>query len=34
LEQYKALGKDYTGIMADVLTYVVHNPDILTRAIQ
>jgi uncharacterized protein (DUF4415 family) len=31
---YKALGKGYTGIMADVLTYAIHNPDILTRAIQ
>ena len=32
LEKYKALGKGYTGIMADVLNYAVNNPDILTEA--
>ena len=32
LTKYKALGKGYTGIMADVLNYVVDNPEILTRA--
>jgi uncharacterized protein (DUF4415 family) len=31
LEKYKALGKGYTGIMADVLNYVVDNPDILSK---
>ena len=29
LEQYKALGKGYTGIMADVLTLAAQNPEIL-----
>ena len=32
LSKYKALGKGYTGIMADVLNYVVQNPDILSKA--
>jgi uncharacterized protein (DUF4415 family) len=32
LSKYKALGKGYTGIMADVLNYVVDNPEILSRA--
>jgi hypothetical protein len=32
LEQYKSLGKGYTGIMADVLKYAVENPNILTAA--
>ena len=32
LEKYKALGKGYTGIMADVLNYVADNPEILTKA--
>ena len=32
LSKYKALGKGYTGIMADVLNYVVDNPEILLRA--
>ena len=32
LTKYKALGKGYTGIMADVLNYVADNPEILTRA--
>jgi len=32
LEKYKALGKGYTGIMADVLDYVADNPEILTKA--
>ena len=32
LSKYKALGKGYTGIMADVLDYVADNPEILTRA--
>jgi uncharacterized protein (DUF4415 family) len=31
LEQYKALGKGYTGIMADVLGYAVNNPEILSK---
>jgi uncharacterized protein (DUF4415 family) len=29
LEKYKAPGKGYTGTMADVLNYVVDNPEIL-----
>jgi len=32
LEKYRALGNGYTGIMADVLNYVVNNPEILTKA--
>ena len=32
LEKYKALGKGYTGIMADVLDYVADNPEILEKA--
>jgi uncharacterized protein (DUF4415 family) len=32
LTKYKALGKGYTGIMADVLNYVANNPEILSRA--
>jgi uncharacterized protein (DUF4415 family) len=31
LEKYKALGKGYTGIMADVLNYAVNNPEILSK---
>jgi uncharacterized protein (DUF4415 family) len=31
LEKYKALGKGYTGIMADVLNYAADNPEILSR---
>ena len=29
LTKYKALGRGYTGIMADVLNYVADNPDVL-----
>jgi len=32
LSKYKALGKGYTGIMADVLDYVADNPEILAKA--
>jgi uncharacterized protein (DUF4415 family) len=32
LAKYKALGNGYTGIMADVLNYVVNNPEILLKA--
>ena len=32
LSKYKALGKGYTGIMADVLDYVAENPEILAKA--
>jgi len=32
LTKYKALGKGYTGIMADVLDYVADNPDVLRAA--
>jgi uncharacterized protein (DUF4415 family) len=32
LLKYKALGKGYTGIMADVLNYVADNPEILSKA--
>jgi uncharacterized protein (DUF4415 family) len=34
LSKYKALGKGYTGIMADVLNYVADNPEILTKVTQ
>jgi uncharacterized protein (DUF4415 family) len=34
LEKYKALGKGYTGIMSDVLSYAANNPHVLTQAIQ
>jgi uncharacterized protein (DUF4415 family) len=33
LEKYKALGKGYTGIMADVLNYAANNPEILAKSI-
>jgi uncharacterized protein (DUF4415 family) len=33
LSKYKALGKGYTGIMADVLDYVADNPEILSKAL-
>jgi uncharacterized protein (DUF4415 family) len=32
LEKYKALGKGYTGIMADVLNYAANNPEVLSMA--
>jgi uncharacterized protein (DUF4415 family) len=32
LEKYKALGKGYTGIMADVLNYAANNPEVLSQA--
>ncbi|MDR2144812.1 MAG: BrnA antitoxin family protein [Treponema sp.] len=32
LAKYKALGRGYTGIMADVLNYVADNPEILSKA--
>jgi uncharacterized protein (DUF4415 family) len=31
LAKYKALGRGYTGIMADVLCYAANNPEILSR---
>jgi uncharacterized protein (DUF4415 family) len=31
LAKYKALGKGYTGVMADVLDYAADNPEILSR---
>ena len=31
LSKYKALGKGYTGVMADVLSYVADNPQILSK---
>jgi len=31
LSKYKALGRGYTSIMADVLNYVADNPDILSK---
>jgi len=32
LEKYKALGRGYSGIMADVLKYAVDNPGVLSSA--
>ena len=32
LDQYKSLGRGYSGIMADVLKYAVDNPGILANA--
>ena len=34
LSKYKALGKGYTGIMADVLDHVADNPEILSKVIK
>jgi uncharacterized protein (DUF4415 family) len=34
LAKYKALGKDYTGVMADVLDYAVNNPEFLKQAVR
>jgi uncharacterized protein (DUF4415 family) len=31
LAKYKALGKGYTAIMADVLSYAANNPEILSK---
>jgi len=31
IKQYKALGKGYTGVMADVLAFAAKNPDILHK---
>ncbi|GHV24223.1 hypothetical protein FACS189498_0970 [Spirochaetia bacterium] len=31
LAKYKALGKGYTSIMADVLNYAANNPEILSK---
>ncbi|HCC36294.1 MAG TPA: hypothetical protein DEQ14_01015 [Treponema sp.] len=33
LEWFKTMGKGYTGIMADVLTYAAKNPDIVKQAV-
>ena len=32
LAKYKALGRGYSGIMADVLSFVADNPEILDKA--
>ena len=32
LESYKTMGRGYTGIMSDVLSYAVNNPAVLTEA--
>jgi uncharacterized protein (DUF4415 family) len=32
LEKYKALGRGYSGIMADVLRFAADNPEILSKA--
>ena len=33
IEQYKSLGKGYTGIMAAVLNYAINHPKILKEAL-
>jgi len=33
LEQYKDLGKGYTGIMAAVLEYAINHPEVLQKAL-
>ena len=33
LSKYKALGRGYTSIMADVLNYAAENPEILSKAL-
>jgi uncharacterized protein (DUF4415 family) len=33
IEQYKAMGKGYTGIMAAVLDYAIKHPELLRKAI-
>jgi uncharacterized protein (DUF4415 family) len=33
IEQYKAMGKGYTGIMAAVLDYAIKHPEVLKNAI-
>jgi uncharacterized protein (DUF4415 family) len=33
IEQYKALGKGYTGIMASILEYAIKNPELLKKAL-
>jgi uncharacterized protein (DUF4415 family) len=32
LDAYKALGKGYTGIMSDILSYAIKHPEILAKA--
>jgi len=33
IEQYKSLGKGYTGIMAAVLDYAINHPNVLKEAL-
>ena len=33
IEQYKSLGKGYTGIMAAVLDYAITHPEVLKKAL-
>ena len=33
IEQYKNLGKGYTGIMAAILDYAIKHPDLLKKAL-
>jgi uncharacterized protein (DUF4415 family) len=33
IEQYRVLGKGYTGIMAAVLDYAIKNPDVIRKAL-
>jgi uncharacterized protein (DUF4415 family) len=32
IDQYKALGRGYTGVMASVLEYAINNPELLKKA--
>ena len=33
IEQYKGLGKGYTGVMAAVLDYAINHPEVLRKAL-
>jgi uncharacterized protein (DUF4415 family) len=33
IEQYKAFGKGYTGVMASVLEYAIKNPNMIKKAL-
>jgi uncharacterized protein (DUF4415 family) len=33
VEQYKNLGKGYTGVMAAVLDYAINHPEVLKEAL-
>jgi uncharacterized protein (DUF4415 family) len=33
IEQYKAFGRGYTGVMASILEYAIKNPELLKKAL-